>query len=643
MSRPSEAAGPGAAGAPIVTIGTPLTVWDSSSDPSARTGTIIRWNGRAEEGSRHSLLRYVETHEERLRDRYLSWIHELGETRIDGRRLVDHLAFDDGLSYWWLTRLAEKSPYKSPITDAIRLLALEEMIVRDRPQALRLVSGNPILDETVGALCRNLGIAYEWERVPERPDGTRGLRRVYRQFPHLLQGLGTLVNHLCSRWPLRNADTSGPAPSDRSLLVCSYFVGTQATAAGNGRFASRFWEGIPDLIAKLRLSGTWLQHYSPHDAVPTPRIALEWVRRFNRDQRKQGFHTFVDSYLSLRVVGRVLGRWFTLVRWSWRLRAIEHAFRPAGSHLSLWPLMRTEWQTSMRGAAAVDNLLLIELFDAALCHRPRQATGLYLCENLPWERAMIHAWRKYGHGRLIGAAVHVSVRFWDLRYFNDRRTMRSTQAHALPRPDVVALNGKAAVDTCLGAGYSPDDIVECEALRFGTLTEEAVVATSAPRQGPIKVLILGDYMPGSTLDLMRLLEASAAHLAGRVSYTIKAHPSWPVAATDYPTLALDIVTDPLPGIVRNFDVAISSNMTSAVLDAYFAGVPVVVKLDDAELNMSPLRGQPGVRFVCTVAELVEALQAPNRTAAVNRPQSEFFFIDSALPRWERLLSSAIGT
>lgn len=620
-----------------------LTVWDSAASPSGRNGLVYRWNGHADEASAHSLLRYVERHEEQLRRKYLAWIHDLGESRVDGRRMIDHLAFDDGLSYWWLTRLAEKSPYRSPITDAIRLLALEEIVVQSRPRSIRLVSGNPMLNETVRGLCRSLGIPYAWECVAGKPREPWDLRRVYRVLPQPVKALGTLVRHLVGRWPLRHAGSARWFCGDRALFFCSYFTGTAPEAAADGRFASRYWEGVPDLIARLGLSGNWLHHYFPDATVSTPRVALDWAGRFNRNRREQGFHTFVDAYLSPRIVCRVVTRWFNLMLLSRRLRGIEHAFCPSGSQISLWPLMRSEWYASLRGAAAIQNLLFVELFDAALRDLPHQVKGLYLCENQPWERALTHAWHKHGHGQLIAAAVHVSVRFWDLRYYVDPRTVRSSDPHAMPQPDVLALNGKAAIEACRSVDYPQEAIVECEALRYGRLGDRAENAPGAAEEGPIKVLLLGDYLPSSTVNMLRLLEASAPQLAGRVSYSIKPHPSFPVTASDYPTLHLDIVTDPLATLVRRFDVALSSNMTSAAFDVYFAGVPVVVKLDDAELNMSPLRGQPGVRFVSTVDEVVEALQAPNRRRQPNRTRDEFFFIDPELPRWERLLSYAGGT
>ena len=58
----------------------------------------------------------------------MKFIHELGESKFKGKRIVDYLDVGDGFSIWWMTLLAEKNPLKSPcIYDCIRLLALEEI------------------------------------------------------------------------------------------------------------------------------------------------------------------------------------------------------------------------------------------------------------------------------------------------------------------------------------------------------------------------------------------------------------------------------------------------------------------------------------------------------------------------------------
>lgn len=294
----------------------------------------------------------------------------------------------------------------------------------------------------------------------------------------------------------------------------------------------------------------------------------------------------------------------------------------------------------MRGSVAISNLLWIELFDKALRELPYQAKGLYLCENQAWERALIHAWRKHRHGQLI-ALAHSTVRFWDLRYFTDARTVRSADPHPMPRADLIALNGTAAIDAYLSMDYPQEAIAECEALRYGYLNDLRTGHSSRKVKGdPIQVLILGDYMPSNTIKMLQLLEVAAPLISDPIAYTVKPHPNWLVESTGYPSLQLKVVTDPLGKILHDFDVAYSSNMTSAAVDAYLAGMPVVVMLDGTELNFSPLRGHLGVSFVSTPKELAEALQRAYRGKTPDIDQNEFFYLDPQLPRWQRLLASS---
>lgn len=616
-----------------------ITLWDFTADPPGSADQVYRWNGYAETDSVHSLLRYVEIHGERLRSKYVAWVHDLGESRANGKRLVDVLALEDGLSYWWMTLFVEKSPWKSPsIMDAIRLLALEEIVVQEKPRRFRLVSANRNLHEVLRGLFQNLDIAYEWQRPPGKASRPWNLRRLYHALPASVQAWLQFGRHLWGRWPLRGAEKSGWFPGDRSLFVCSYFVHIVSAEAAEGHFHSHYWEGLHGLMDRLKLSGNWLQHYYPHDAVPNPRTAMQWVRRFNQKRQKEGFHTFLDAYLSWGVVLRVLRSWFRLNLLSRRLSKTRQAFRPQGSKLSLWPLMRGDWYASMRGPVAILNLLWIELFERALRDLPHQKKGLYLCENQGWERALIHAWRKNGHGQLIAVAHGTNRRFWDLRYFTDSRTVRSSDPHAMPQADLVALNGKTAIDEYISANYPKEAIVECEALRYAYLNDlQARHPGEKGEKAETHILILGDYKPSSTIKMLQLLELAAPQMSVAATYTVKPHPNFMIDAADYPSLHLKVVSNALGEILHDFDIAYSSNLTSAAVDAYLTGLPVVVMLEETELNLSPLRGQPEVRFVSTPEELAEALLAANQSMGEVPNREDFLFLDPELPRWQKVL------
>jgi surface carbohydrate biosynthesis protein (TIGR04326 family) len=89
----------------------------------------------------------------------------------------------------------------------------------------------------------------------------------------------------------------------------------------------------------------------------------------------------------------------------------------------------------------------------------------------------------------------------------------------------------------------------------------------------------------------------------------------------------------------DFDIAVAANCTSAAVDAFVAGLPVIIALDGDGLNLSPLRGQQGAHFVSTGAELAGALRTAGLGASISSPdRAEFFFLNPDLPRWKRLLA-----
>lgn len=616
---------------------TALTIWDSRSSSQETNGIVYLWNGYTETDTIRSLLRYIENHGERLRAKYLSWIHDLGESRIDGKCIIDHLAFNDGLSYWWMTLFVEKSCWKSPsIAETIRLFALEEIVLEQKPCKIKLVSADKSKHEVIKNLCHSLKIEYEWTRLSNK-ERQFSLKSLYHSLPQPVQAILGFTRHLLIRWPLKKAQKSNWFYGSKTLFFCSYFIHLDQYSCSDGRFYSRHWEILPKMLHDNGFRINWLQHYQKSSIVPNTRIALNWVKQFNQNRQEQGFHTFLDAFLSWCIIWIVLKKWLILIRAARRMRGLQTAFHPRDSKLFLWPVMKREWRIIIYGHIALENLLWIELFDAALKDIPHQEKGLYLCENQGWERAFIHMWRKHKHGKLI-AVTHSTVRFWDLRYFTDPRTIESHNSNPIPKPDITTLNGKPAIAVFCEAGQPMNRTVECEALRYIYLNGADYRKYSFPAsERNIKVLVLGDFMADATMQMLKLLAAADQLLPDSFNYTIKPHPNHMIQLDKISNTKMKIVSDPLGKIMKHYDFAFTSSTTSAAVDAYLNGLPVVVMLDNKELNMSPLRAQPGVHFVSTHEELAKALLCINHYTNDSSLRNEFFFLDSDLPRWRKLL------
>jgi len=610
-----------------------VVVWDSPETP-VDTQWVYTWNGYAESRHTFSLLKYVENNDDRFRRRYLAWIHELGETRIGNSKLVDQLALEQGFSIWWMSLFAEKSPWKQPVLmDALRVFALNEKLLEDKPTRLRFISNNRDLHIVLKGLCRKLNICYSWQQL--RNNDSSIFKKLYTIIPYGVRAFASLGRYAQQRWPLRRVESHKWFSGDNAVFFCSYFFHLNPEQLKAGLFYSKYWEGVQDIVHQLGLSANWLQLYYPHAAIPDATTALDKVNHFNQNREtQQGFHLFLDSFLSWSVLLRVAGKFIKLSLRSFSLGEVRHAFVPANTDFSLWPLMEKDWFDSVRGPVAINNLLFMELFNLALKQLPYQKKGFFLYENQNWERPFIHYWHKHGHGKLI-AVAHSTVRYWDLRYFFDERTINIPTSFPLPQGDLIAVNGKVANRALTETGYPAEKIIETEAQRYVELGRLAVSKRkNIQDSNHINLLVLGDYMPDGTIKMLVMLEKAMEVLKRRVSITFKPHPNFMVAPEKFPSLNFKVTTRPLTEILADFDVAYTSNMTSAVVDAYIAQLPVIVMLDETGLNFSPLRGNTGIHFVSAAPELVKVLSEDNSEIS---EREELFFMDTALPKWRKLL------
>ena len=116
---------------------------------------------------------------------------------------------------------------------------------------------------------------------------------------------------------------------------------------------------------------------------------------------------------------------------------------------------------------------------------------------------------------------------------------------------------------------------------------------------------------------------------------MKPHPACSLKSIDYPSLDLYVTNSSLADLLSDCDAVFAGHITSAVVDAYVAGIPVVSMLDGKMFNMSPLRNLDRVVFVDNPYELAGALSKIGETEGSEA--KPYFHLDRKLNRWRRLL------
>ena len=295
----------------------------------------------------------------------------------------------------------------------------------------------------------------------------------------------------------------------------------------------------------------------------------------------------------------------------------------------------------MIGITAMKNILWIHLFDKLLSGVPHQEQGFYVCENQGWERAFLYAWRKYEHGKVVGIA-HSTIRYWDLRYYDASMT---TIISDLPRPDALAVNGPKNWFNLENAGHPMEHCIRVEALRYLHLND---ISNNSKKKGGFlggkrRMILLGDIQRDTTNRMLRLLESVNEKRKIPYEVLIKPHPHNQIDLVRYPNLKAINNDFSLKELLKIADFAFSSVFTSAELDAYCSGMPVIIYLDPFDLNLSNLRGIEGTKFVSTEEEFCEALEQIQFGELETGKPEDFFWLDPELPMWKSLCGSKNNT
>ena len=593
---------------------------------------ILNWSSyfSIEKDNIFSLPQLVDKEKKHLRSKYLELIYDWGEIRIDGKRLVDCLEIRPNFSYWWMTLLSEKcNALKSPqINNAIKLLAFKDWLSDRNYKEILFISSNATLAEAVSLLSDNLGIDFKWKKVKNSSNNEKFLKFLYHKLPYILQALLWFAYRLITRWQLKGVGVWEWKNSNASMTFVSYLFNLSSKSIEKGNFESRHWAVLPDLLHKHEIASNWLHLYNKDRMLPSASSARNLIKKFNISNKSGQVHTTLDSFLSYKAIVGVLSDWYELLK-------INHKIsKHIAKHASyLWPLIRKDYKTSISGAVAIENLLNLKLFESAMLELPKQKNGFYPQENQGWEFGFIYAWKSINHSKNLVGIPHSTIRYWDLRYYFDKRNYNGEVSCGLPLPDYVGVNGSKAKEMYILGGYPEVNLVEVEALRYIYINNIADINEINNNY----VLVLGGK---NIKQQMRLLASSADLLNESLRFIVKADAWNPIELNDFQKLNIEMTTDSMSELLVRCNAVYADNITSASVDAYCLGKQVVSMLDPSMLNLSPLIDTEGVIFVSSPKELAEAL---NGNSMPEHTKKEYFYLDPNLKKWEELITGGNET
>lgn len=609
------------------------------SEPSTiynKYDVIINWSSCEENENTYSIPRTIEDNADQFKSQYLDWIYTLGRNKVNGKSVIDHLSIREDFSLWWMSLIFEKSKWKSPrIYQVFQLLALELILNRlENVEVLNVTVDDKHVCSSIKQWCLKHKVVYKHIALQNINKGPMSFMWVLKKFPHLIRAIGWFTYYVFSRWPKNNTNSSYEFFDEKdAICILSYFFNLDADSMDRGIFCTKYWTKLHQVLAKSDKNVNWIHLFVKSDYCPTPKKAEKLVDGLNKNANIYERHSLIDQALDLALLINTLKDYWKLILASFKLRTVSQNFIAFGSEMNLWTIMSDDWKCSLFGKTAIANCLYLNIFEKVLKNIPKQRQGLYLLENQPWERAMIYAWKKNNHGQIVGVP-HTAVSYWDLRHYYSANEYHENTTNKTPLPDTVALNGNAAVRAYKESDFPQDRIKNVEALRYLYLKE--LQEEKSIKNSNLRLLVIGDCDSVVTNAQIKLLTECMNLTNQNIDILIKPHPLLQINCIDYPEIDFDVTSTPFGQLTSKYDIAFASNPTAAAVDIYLSEKKVLIMQSCNEFNMSPLKGYKGVEFVKTAEELAVCLSEFTHDSTMLVDQN-FFFLDSELPRWKKLL------
>ena len=146
----------------------------------------------------------------------------------------------------------------------------------------------------------------------------------------------------------------------------------------------------------------------------------------------------------------------------------------------------------------------------------------------------------------------------------------------------------------------------------------------------------------NTITQITMIKECLTKLPSSTKFFLKPHPVVTLPQSLLRNIPITIITEPIEDILPMCDLAITSNVTTAALDAFLKKIPVICVFHPSKLNLSPLKELDSSLFASSSAELLDKIQLVMENAPISfcKPE-EVFNLDSSLGMWLNLIKRQI--
>ena len=479
-----------------------------------------------------SLSAYIEKNSYELREIYLEFIDNLANQRLGEKKVIDFLRIHNRYSYWFSSSLFEKSIYKQNYTDAIRLIAIDQLLVKYDINELTIYIKSKTLKQSIIELCykRNIKIFNKKSRLY-----FYDYRNTYIFF--ILKSLYTFFKISLRYYKHKELDFN-----KKGILFIGPLSYLNTDIVKNKlTFNSNLWSGISDLLEKNSIQANFLHIYSPHPEISSIKDASNIIDALNRTNVSN--HFLLDSNLSLIKKIKIFFYWIKTALKFFFFRNKKEIFNLKSSKVNLFYILKDNYLDSFAGPGLIYNLFFYEYLEKIQGLYQNQHKFFYLCENHGWENIFCYI-AKNNSKKNIYAVPHSTIRFWDLRHFS---SVQNKKSYIDIKDNYYLANSKFVKDEFIKNNYDKNKIIECEALRYQERIENKAISKNG-------LLVLLDYSSEYTRNMMNFLQKFENKYPGKAHFIFKSHINSPINLEDYDFKYSNIYNGDINSALSEYDI-----------------------------------------------------------------------------------------
>lgn len=555
---------------------------------------------------------YIERNSDILRKKYIRYIEEISNYKVDNKKISDFFKINDTLNLWNCSQLVEKNILKSDeIIDCIKFIAISKIIqnyfYKNKNKKVITYCLNKNLIFILNYKFPNINfnhkkihktsIIYQIKKII--------LNNWFFSFVFFLYYL--IRNQLLIK--KKNVNYN------KKNLIISYFCHYDKDFLKKKYLLTNHWQNLKKYIKKKNFY--ILNFFIPDKNFKNLRQLVRRVKN-NKVENCQPFN-FIDFYFDFGNLIRIIKYSIFSLRNFNRLQ-LQKKFIKNKEIYCIYLLSLNQLKCSLKGYTAFNNIYIYFCFFNFFNKNKKIKNIFYLMENFSWEKILLNfSYKKnittYGY-------IHSTMPYWLLNYYNSESYNNAKKN----LPDNILTSSKINIKQLRDQKIPSKKIRLVESTRYSWLDDFKKLKK---RDG---MIVFGDYSKNLNLELIKFIKNFLV-INKDIKIYFKNHPAQRYDY-DFNNNRVKIIDSENKKYL--YDYYLFSNSTSAA--AEYAHVSCNINVINAKnyLNMSPFKNINKYKkfFVSDVHQLNSKIIKNVNNKKTN---NYFFHINKSLRLWKKII------